>query len=223
VVPRPRATPTPAGARVKHSAAYESFLASVVPPWLSWGEGETYDVAAIPDMTAAEREEIVALLTGREATWREVEALAAIGTEAARQAVDAASNSHLSIDIRLAAAEAMHGQGRLPGLDTFLARQIRNLSRPSEGLKRALQLAERYPSDTVKQALLWASYNATECAPHCAGLLLTLSGVGKAPFPDQLNQLLLKLDLHNSYFDRKAAFDELCRLVGMQLDHAAAN
>ena len=47
------------------------------------------------------------------------------------------------------------------------------------GLARAMRLAERHPSDTVKRALLWASYNATECAPHCAALLLTLAGSGK--------------------------------------------
>jgi hypothetical protein len=113
----------------------------------------------------------------------------------------------------------MHEQGRLADLDGLLAREIRNLHRAKDGLARALRLAERHPSETVKQALLWASYNATECAPHCAGLLLTLAGAGKPPFPEPLTQLLRKLDLHNSSFDRKVAFDDLCRLVGMELDH----
>jgi hypothetical protein len=230
VLEDPRAKGTSAVARVeaglrptKHTAAYSRFLTSVVPAWQEWGEDETYDVAAIAEMTAAERSEIVALLADREPTWREIGALAAIDADSARDAIDAAARSHLSIDARLAAAEVMHDQGRLADLDIRLAREIRNLSRAKDGLERTLRLAERHPSETVKQALLWASYNATECAPRCAGLLLTLTGAGRPPFRGELQQLLLKLDLHNSSFDRKAAFDELCRLVGMELDHGAAN
>ena len=207
----------------KHSKAYEKFLASVVPIWEQWQEKQTYDVAAIAKMTAEERNQVVTFLTGLDTTWREVEALAVIDTPTARAAVDEASRHHLSIDTRLAAAETMHQQGRLPDLDTFLAKQLRLLYQPSNGLKRALRLAESHPSETVKQALLWASYNQTECAPECAKLLLALTGAAKEPFDAEVKQMLEKLGLHNSYFDRKAAFDELCRRVGMELDTAVAN
>src|SRR6185369_11481366 len=111
------------------------------------------------EMTQAERREIVTLLTAREVTWREVEALALIDGKAARAAVDAASEAHLSIETRLAAAIVMHVQGRMADFDTFLARQIRNLDRPRDGMARALRLAESRPSETIKQALLWASWN----------------------------------------------------------------
>lgn len=202
----------------KHSKAYEKFLASVVPIWEQWQENQTYDVSGIAKMTAEERDEVVSLLTGRDATWREVDALAVIDTPAARAAVDEASQHHLSIDARLAAGEAMHQQGRLPDIDTFLARQLHLLYQPSNGLQRALRLAENHPSETVKQALLWASYNQTECAPECAKLLLALTGAAKEPFDADVKQMLEKLGLHNSYFDRKAAFDDLCRRVKMELD-----
>lgn len=180
---------------------------------------DTYDLEAIAGMTLREQKQLVETLTKRgEVNWRDVQALEAIDTPEARAAIDEASKDHLSIDTRLAAAEVMYKQGRLPDLDTFLARQIRQLSQPANGLQRALELARRNPSEKVKQALLWASYNTTECAPHCAGLLLTLMVVAKVPFDDKLKPMLQKLDLHNSYFDRKAAFDELCRLVKMELD-----
>ena len=182
------------------------------------GDGP-YDLVAIAKMTKRERKQLVETLTQRgEVNWRDVQALEAIDTPEARAAIDAAIQDHLSIDTRLAAAEVMHKQGRLPDLDTFLARQIRQLSQPANGLQRALELAKLHPSEKVKQALLWASYNTTECAPHCAGLLLTLAGIAKEPFDDKLKSMLQKLDLHNSYFDRKAAFDELGRLVKMELD-----
>ncbi|HUL08377.1 MAG TPA: hypothetical protein VLV76_18775 [Candidatus Acidoferrum sp.] len=223
VLERTHAKSRPEGARATHTAAYARFIAGIVPPWQEWREDQAYDVAAIAEMTAAERAEIAGLLAERPPTWREVAALSVIDADAARRAIEAAANNHLSIDVRLAAAEVMHDQGRLPDLDALLAREIRNLHRPADGLTRALRLAERHPSDTVKQALLWASYNATECAPRCAGLLLSLTGAGKPPFSAEVERLLRKLDLHNSYFDRKAAFDELCRLVGMELDPGAAS
>src|SRR5262245_21868223 len=79
VLEGPRPKPVSAVARTKHSAAhsphtaaYSRFLAGVVAVWQEWGEDETYDVAAIAEMTADERGEIFALLANREATWREV-------------------------------------------------------------------------------------------------------------------------------------------------------
>jgi hypothetical protein len=202
--------------------ALRRFLSGMVPVWEEWRDDQTYDVSAIADMTAGERKQLVSLLAGRDVTWREVEALAAIATPAARAALEAASRHHLSIDTRLAAAEVLHRRGRMADLDAFLARQIRNLDGPANGLRRALLLAERHPSEVVKQALLWASYNCTECAPHCASLLLSLTGVGKEPFDEKVQGMLRKLGLHNSSFDRKAAFEELCRRVNMDLDHDAA-
>ncbi len=207
---------------VKRTRAHKRFKSSMVPK--PEGGSESYDSAVIEKMTKRERKQLVDLLTIRgEITWRDVEALAAIDTPEARAAVDAASKAHLLIDTRLAAAEVMNRQGCLPDLDAFLARQLRLLSEPANGLQRALEIARRHPSETVKQALLWASYNTTECAPHCARLLLTMAGVGKEPFDEKLKPMLDKLGLHNSYFDRKAAFDELCRLVKMDLDHDAGN
>jgi hypothetical protein len=204
-------------AYVKRTKSHKKFVASMVPK--PGRGGDSYDIAAIRRMPKRERKELVDLLTSRgEMTWRDVEALAAIGTPEAQAAIDAASQDHLSIETRLAAAEVMIREGRLPDFDTFLARQIRQLNNPANGLQRTLEIAARHPSESVKQALLWASYNSTECAPHCAALLLTLAGAAKEPFDDKVKAMLQKLDLHNSYFDRKAAFDELCTLVRMELD-----
>lgn len=217
-----RARPRKREAPKRRSPAYARFLSSVVPVWEHWRDDQRYDVAAIAGMMPVERKEVISLLADRDATWREVEALAAIDAPAARAALEAASKHHLSIDTRLAAAEVMHRAGRMRDLETFLARQIRHLDRPANGLERALRLAQRHPTDVVKQALLWASYNQTDCAPHCARLLLSLTGAARAPFDGKVEEMLRKLGFHNSYFDRKAAFDELCRLVRMELDHDAA-
>jgi len=209
-------------AYVKRSKSYQKFTASMVPK--PERAGDPYDIATIKRMPGREQEKLVDLLTQRgQVTWRDVEALAIINSPKARAAVDAASQDYLSIDTRLAAAEVMNREGRLPDMDTFLAREIRQLSDPAIGLQRALEIARRHPSETVKQALLWASYNTTECAPHCASLLLTLTATAKEPFDEKVKLMLQKLGLHNSYFDRKAAFDELCELVKMELDTSVAD
>jgi hypothetical protein len=75
----------------------------------------------------------------------------------------------------------------------------------------------------VRQALLWASWNATDCAPACAALLMRLAGVATTPPDDAHERILAGLGLHTSYFERREAFDALCRLVGMELDPSAAD
>jgi hypothetical protein len=202
--------------------ALERFLASVVPVWKEWADGQRYDIAALARLRPTERAEAVAVLTGRDPGWREVEALATINTPAARAAIDAALQHHLSIDTRLAAAEARFAADPAFDLDGFLARQIRRLDRPANGLTRALRLAEGHGGAATRQALLWASYNATECAPACARLLLRLTGAATEPLDPALELVLGKLGLHTSSFDRTAAFEALCQCVGMTLDHDTA-
>jgi len=152
-----------------------------------------------------------------EALELELESLGKVDTPQARAQIDEASRHYLSTDTRLIAAAIMHRQGRLPDIEGFLAKEIRNLDRVANGLARALRLAELHPGIEVKQALLYASWNSTECAPHCAKLLLRLTTSNQEPLETKLQDILQKLDLHNSYFDRKAAFDQLCEVVGMSL------
>src|SRR5262249_24278255 len=134
----------------------------------------------------------------------------------ARAAVDEASRHHLSVDVRLAAAEALLARGALPDLEPVLVRELKVLNRRADGLARALRLAQAHPSPAVKQALLWASWNQTECAPDCAGLLLKLVGGTRAV--EAMAGVLTGLGLHTSFFQRKAAFEALCQKVGMPLD-----
>jgi hypothetical protein len=203
------------------SQAYKDFMASVPPLSEQWRDGQTYDLASFKKMSDAERALVVSLITARDLTWREVVVLAEDDSPKSLTALEGATQHHLWIDTRLAAAEALDGKNRMPDLEKFLARQIRLLDRPENGLQRALALAQNHPSETVKQALLWASYNSTECAPHCAKLLLKLTGAAKEPFDADIEEMLSKLGLHSSYFDRKAAFDRLCSVVKMQLDQSS--
>lgn len=206
--PRPRKDPP---------SALDRLLDGLALPGTEFWDEE--DFAALARVSEAAREEpkaVVEALTRSDVGWREVEALATLDTPEALQALQAATRHHLSADTRLAAAEALHLKGLLPDLEGFVAEELRKLHRPTEGMARALRLAEAHPAPMVRQALLGASWNQTECAPHCAWLLLRLQGTANDE-PGQ-QDLLARLGLHNSYFERKAAFDRLCELTGMKLE-----
>lgn len=116
-----------------------------------------------------------------------------------------------SVDARLAVAES---SGDEAVIEAALAREIRKLSEPRDGLDRAMRLAAIFPTNAVRQALLWSSYNATECAPRCAETLMTLAGVSPQP------SILSRLGRHVSDIDRSDAFSDLTRLLGMTIDYS---
>jgi hypothetical protein len=203
---------------MQYTPAFGRFVASTRLDHDRWRDGVGYDLKALEEIAVAERAQALEMLTGREITWREVEALAVMDLPAAREAVDAASKHYLSFDTRLAAAAVMHRQGRLPEIESFLCRELRNIWKPTDGLERALGMAREHPTGAVKQALLYASYNGTECAPHCAAMLCYLCNVTDDPFDWNLRPVFLKLGLHNNYYERKEGFEKLCALVNMTLD-----
>src|SRR5690606_38495851 len=123
-------------------------------------------------------------------------------------------------DTRLAAAEVLLAGNRHAEFDPLLAREIRRMTRMQHGLTRALLLAEPHPSDAIKQALLYASWNRTECAIHCAALLCYLCGAADSAFDMEMRPLFLRLGPHQNTRQRHAAFDELCRLCNMTLEPA---
>jgi hypothetical protein len=157
-----------------------------------------------------------------ELTADAVISLAALDTPEARASLDAALHHHLSADLRLAAAQALHAHRRLPNFEKFLIREIRQLDRTENGLPRALALARAHASDAVKQALLYASSASTACSPACAALLLALTGTPEPLDPATLESLE-KLGTHANYFEHKAAFADLCSRVKMQIDFSAAS
>ena len=124
---------------------------------------------------------------------------------------------HTSVDARIAAAEATNDAALI---EAALAREIRRLSQRGDGLDRAMRLAEAHPTETIRQALLWASYNATECAPRCAQTLMMLTNALPTPLTPDVESILARLGRHSSDFDRRDAFAELSRRVGMTLDYS---
>jgi hypothetical protein len=130
-----------------------------------------------------------------------------------------ALKEYSSADARLAGAEETLRTDP-SAFETMLAREVRRLYLPEDGLERVLSLAASHPTEPIRQALLWASYNGTLCAQRCAGLLLVLTGAASEPFDSDVQLMLSKLGKHTSDFARDEGFADLCRRVGMVLDRS---
>ena len=198
------------------SPAYQRFLESTVIDYEKWHDGVGYDLTALDDMTAAERERVLEQMLGRAIEWRELEVLEKLASPRAWKAIEDTFRGDGDIDTRLAAAVALERGRRLDiPMDEVVAEAILALRKIEGGLTRALLLAERYPTEQVKRALLRASERKTEAAIHCAALLCYLTGKAAEAFDWNLRPLFLRLVPGNDEADRNAAYRELCALVEM--------
>ncbi len=205
------------------SPAYVKFHESLAMNYERWHDGTGIDLDGVDEMTRAEQEEALAILLKRSQTPREIEAIARLVRRGVTVPTDpigdlerTAADAYAPAESRLAALEELNGLGRIPNYDERLAAEIRKLTRDGPGLTRALLMAEAHPTETIKQALLWASWNQTACSPFCAGLVCYLAGVSKEPFDFEQRDFFLEFNPHTNYFERKAAFDELLKRVRME-------
>jgi hypothetical protein len=199
------------------SPAFQRFVDSTAIDYEKWHDGEGYDLAALREMTPGERKQVEQMMTDRTIEWREIEVLEALDSASGWKAVRKTYQDGRGSDTRLAAAAALHRGGKLgQPIDEVVAEAILKLRTIPEGSTRALLMAEEFPSDAVKRALLRASGRKNEIAMHCAALLCYLCGKAKEAFDWDLRPLFLRLAPDNAEADRKAAYGELCALVGMK-------
>jgi hypothetical protein len=199
------------------SPAYDRFVHSTVIDYDKWHDGEGYDVSAVREMTDDERRQIQKLMLDRDIEWRELEVLEALDSTVAWRAIQRTFEQGGTIDVRLAAAQALERGGRLDSpIDDVLAAEILKLKTIEGGSTRALLMAETHPGEKVKRALLRAGGRKNEIAMHCAALLCYLCGKAKEPFDWDLRPLFLRLAPDNEEADRKAAYAEVCALVEMK-------
>lgn len=200
--------------------AVRRFEKSMIMDFDMWHDGTGYDLSAIDDMTPEERRDVAKMLKRQDQTWRELEALAALDMEDVDAMFQETAKTAASTDNRMAAASALHDRGsmRREDYETFLCEEIRKLTGQGDGSIRVLLEAQALPTEKVKQALLWASWNRTDESMSCAALLLYLCGKAKDQLAMEHRPMLFDLKPNNSYFTRKAAFDKLCATVEMTLD-----
>lgn len=203
------------------SPALERFRRSMVIGYEEWHEGTPYDLGALAALEPAERDEIEAELVGRAAAdWRDVQALDVLGTARALKAVEGALSSK-DVTIRLEAAERLRRRKLLdaPRFDTVLVESLAEATLLN-GMTRALGLAQEHASPAVlKQLLLCAERGNDDIRCHAAALIHYLFGIAKSPFDWDKRPFYLRF-VSKDRKERRAAYIELCREVGVDPENA---
>jgi hypothetical protein len=201
-----------------HTPAHERFWKSTAIGYMEWHDGIGYDLDALREMTAEERDEVVLSLRAKPAGWREVEVYLAVATPDAKSALREALGSK-SAETRLHAATSLHDLGEMTNLAGFVAAELATVT-IADGMVVALRSAGRVPSDEVRRALLRGARDRPEVAVHYAAKLCFLSGAAKSSFDLSMRPFFLRFGAENSESDRRAAFEELCRMTGMSANDA---
>ena len=199
------------------SAAYEKFVASMEMNYEKWHDGEGYDLDAVKNVTATERDRLVELLRDRlkdSPDWREVEALGAIGGEAAIKVMrDALPRANAQIRLRL--ERQLAEMGELANIEDAIIAALRGTNLYG-GFTQAIDMAEEHPTPRIRETLLDLALNGSdEKRIHCAALALYLGGKAASAFDWNHRPFFLRF----SQNDRRVqieAYKELCERLGME-------
>jgi hypothetical protein len=166
------------------SEAYQLFLDSMIIGFDQWHDGTGYDLEALGRLGPVERASIEKLLIKNleeAGDWRDVQALAALGTTSARAAVDEA-RFHRNTKVRNYALriviDTLNPEDSTEEDVTELEEQVIQAVKHGD-----FELAERMPTMRVKRALLECAREAdSDTRVSAAALLLYLCGQAPEPF-----------------------------------------
>src|SRR5262245_621802 len=181
-----------------------------------WRDGVGYDIQALEKVAEYERDELVELLDGmlkQHPDWREVEALGAIGTPAAKAALRAAAK-RVNRETRLRIEEQLAKLQEPADIEGAIIDALRNTSLGS-GLSTAIDLAEQNPSPRIQETLLdLALHGDEEQRVHCAALALYLGGKADEAFDWNHRPFFLRFGESDRGIQIEA-YRELCSRLGV--------
>ena len=205
---------TPTSSVAVTPTAFIRFQNSTVIDYEKWHDGVGYDLDALREMSAAEKKSTEAMLLGRGVCdWRDIEALASLGTPAAEHAIKLAVN-HPDPEVRsaiLRCAPALVSEsiqmeiliGQLESA-TFFA-----------GLGQALdRVAQFHPPPVIEVLLRGVLSRPGDVAVHFAAMLCYVHGRAAEPFDMNQRGFFLRFNTELPG-EREKAFDELCEKIGV--------
>jgi len=202
------------GRLATHTAAYHRFVGSMNIGYSEWHDGEPYDLDALAAVSPGERSQLETLLIQRkDADWRDAEALARIGSPAALRALSDSLRGP-NREVRIRAAELLHGLGQLDSLDAFIVEGL-CFGELGEGLAASERLAASHPSEAVIAALLQGALCSNDGrAVRFVGILFFLHGKADEPFDWSHRAFFLRFSTHDRD-ERRKAFESLCQTLGI--------
>lgn len=198
------------------SDAYKTFTASMTITVNEWRDGIGFDLEALKNVTDSERNELEKLLAHRlesDPDWRVVDALGAIATPAAIEAIRRAVD-HGDYQTRLRAAEQLEELNEPVDIEAVIIDALRNSSL-YHGLSQAIDMAEWHPSLRIQETLLDLALNGDEeQRVHCAALALYLGGKADEAFDWNHRPFFLRFGEEDRQ-TRIEAYKELCGRLGV--------
>lgn len=193
------------------------FRQSMQIDYEKWHDGIGYDLDAVRSATGRARDEIEALLLPRaDRDWRDVEALAALDSPAARAALRGAVRTG-SEEVRMAVLR------HAPQLFDDTARTRRLAAAFDEiaignGLTALVdQVSDFHPPPVVEALLRAVLARDGATAVHLAGLALFVHGQAESNFDWAQRPFLLRFNTPDPGA-RREAFVELCARIGIAPD-----
>ena len=176
-----------------------------------WREGTGYDLTALAALDLEERITVERHLTDRlyqRGSWRELEALLALGTPGAIAEVNSA-RQHPNPEVREYAIRQL--LARYPEQATELEEEI--IQAVEHG---SVDLAEEYPTARVKQALLHCARTGDAVSRvHAAAMLMFLCGRAAEPFDWNLRPFFLLRFGEDHPEELRLAWTELKQRTGL--------
>ncbi len=196
--------------------AYQLFLDSMTIEFDQWHDGTSYNLEALGLLGPEERISIEELLIEnlkQAGDWRDVEALAALGTTSARKAVDKA-RFHNNTQVRNYALKIIISTRN--SKDTA-KKDIAELEQQVvQAVKHGdYQLAESMPTMRVKKALLDSARETdSETRVNAAAFLLYVCGQTSEPFDWNQRPFFLRFAEENPV-ELQQAWEELRKRTGL--------
>lgn len=196
------------------SIEYQRFLDSMKMDYAKWHDGVGYDLDVLRKLSTEEKEKVEEVLIVRGIKdWRDVDALAEIGSERALSAIKSAIQSD-TYEFRIRAIERLSEKDILSEkeIEALLVETIPFVS-ILNGQTFTLCLAEKYPTPAVKRVLLRSTlYGNDDIRVHAAALIYFLYGIAASSFDWDHRSFYLRFDDKN-LSNRKLAYDELCEKI----------
>jgi hypothetical protein len=215
----PEEPPTPSGAAPtrppsRPESPLERFKRSMIIDYEKWHDGIGYDLEVLRGASAQTLAAVETLLIERGVCdWRDVEALAALSTPRAREALTAAMNSK---EHEVRAAVIQHAPELVPNTKRT-ASIIKTLGSADlySGLSETLdQVEDFHPPKVVEALFRGALRREGEIAVHFAAMLMFVHGKAQEPFDWGQRPFFLKFHTENRA-EREAVFRELCEKIGV--------
>jgi hypothetical protein len=195
------------------SPALERFLKSMQIGFIEWHDGIGYDLDALKELGPLELKWVESLLISqKDADWRDVDALAALKTGPAIEALKECLQSP-NIDVKLFAVKHLREMNVVDRIEEIVVETLPD-TKIGGGLTYALALAKQYPSERIRQKVLWCSLNGNnDIRVHCAAMALFLYGKTSSEF--DMNYKIIFEFRTPDRSQRLAPYEKLCEWVGV--------